>query len=376
MNYLEKFPQDLQKKIEEIANLLSVFTNRAYLVGGCVRDILLNNKIKDLDIEVYDISPSDFDNIMQKYGAKGVGKTFFVYKIGDIDLALPRVERKVGIGHKAFEVEVVDDEQLASKRRDFTMNAMMVNIFDGKLFDFWAGHKSIENQTISLIDKNSFKEDSLRVLRAIQLSARFGFEIEKQTLEVMNEIDLSDLTKPRIFWEFEKLFYAQNLALGFVYMCRLNIFEKIFTCKINTNRISDIEKELKESIGRFVEELRPYYFFYIVANLSGFNALDWCKQIETPLHYQRALKNQPFFSKDINDKELLIIAIDMPIKKWLGNYKKEIITRAKKLDIYESIYTGGITIQNIIADGFEKEDIKIEYRRRVIRTIEEKFSLS
>ena len=73
----------MQLEIKKIADLLKPHTKRAYLVGGCVRDLLLNSKIKDLDIEVYDITPDEFDKLMQKSGALGVGKSFFVYNAGD-----------------------------------------------------------------------------------------------------------------------------------------------------------------------------------------------------------------------------------------------------------------------------------------------------
>ena len=74
---LDRFSVDLQKDINKIVNLLSSHTKRAYLVGGCVRDLLLNNKIKDLDIEVYDINPDEFDKLMKKSGAFGCWKEFF-----------------------------------------------------------------------------------------------------------------------------------------------------------------------------------------------------------------------------------------------------------------------------------------------------------
>lgn len=366
----DKLPVDLQHKIKKIANLLSPYTKRAYLVGGCVRDLLLNNKIKDLDIEVYDIQPDVFDKLMKENGGLGVGKSFFVYKIDDIDLALPRVEKKIGIGHKAFEVEITDNEKIASKRRDFSMNAMMLNIFTGELLDFWQGQESIEKKQISLIDEESFKEDSLRVLRAVQFSARFGFEIDEQTLNIMKEIKLSDLTKPRILWEFEKLFNAKHLDIGFVYMYRLGVFEKLFTCKIKSEDVKVISTELKKI--NFVEELRPYYFFYIVANICGHEPYEWFKKLEAPNHYLKTIKNQPYFKSEISDEELLIIAIDMPIKKWLGSYKSNIIERSKKLNIYENIFNGGITIAQVIKDGFEKENIKIEYRKRVMNIIKSK----
>ena len=365
----DKLPLDLQDKIKNIANLLSPYTKRAYLVGGCVRDLLLNNNIKDLDIEVYDINPQKFDILMKENGALGVGRSFFVYKLDEVDLALPRVEKKVGVGHKAFEVEITDDEEVASKRRDFSMNAMMINIFTGELSDFWDGQKSIEEKQITLINEESFKEDSLRVLRAVQFSARFGFKIEENTLKIMRNIELSDLTKPRILWEFEKLFNAEYLDVGFVYLYRLGLFEKLFTCKLEPEDVGIVMAELQDL--NFLEELRPYYFFYIVANLCGFDPYEWFEKIEAPNHFLRVIKNQPFFRDQISDKELLTIAIDMPIRKWLGNYKEDIIERSKKLNIYENVFDGGVTIARVIEDGFIKEDIKIEYRRRVMEKISE-----
>jgi tRNA nucleotidyltransferase (CCA-adding enzyme) len=373
MNYLESFPNKVESQISFIKKILAPYTHRAYLVGGCVRDLFLNYEIQDLDVEVYDISPVMFDELMLKIGALGVGKSFFVYKLDNMDLALPRIEHKVGVGHKAYEVKLCNDERTASKRRDFSMNAMMINIFDGKLLDFWGGQNSLKNKTISLIDENSFKEDSLRVLRAVQFSARFALQIEEKTLHVMRDINLSDLSKTRIFWELEKLFMADDLSFGFTAMCRLKLFEKIFTCTVEPRDAERIEGELKEAVFNLSGNLRAYYFIYIVANLLNENPRHWLKMIEAPKCYLKVFKNQPFFDKLPSDKDLAILAIDLPIKSWLGNYKKYIVERAKKLDIYESCYTRGITIQSVISDGFEKENIKIEYRRRVLEKIQKEF---
>jgi tRNA nucleotidyltransferase (CCA-adding enzyme) len=367
---IDKYSKDLQLKIQKIVNLLKPYTKRAYLVGGSVRDLLLNSEIRDIDIEVYDINQDKFDKIMQKNAALGVGKSFFVYKLDDIDLALPRIERKVGIGHKAFEVNITNDEKKASKRRDFTMNAMMINIFTGELLDFWGGQESVEKKEISLIDEQSFKEDSLRVLRAVQFSARFGFDIEDKTFATMKEIELADLTKPRIFWELEKLFNAKFLDIGFIYMYRLDLFEKLFTCKLNPKDVEKVIAELKEA--SFIEALRPYYFFYIVANICGFDAFLWFKKLEAPNHYLRVIKNQPFFEGEINDIDLHIVAIDRPIKDWLGNYKVGVVERAKRFGIYEEVFRGSVTIAKVIEDGFKKEEIKKEYRRRVISELHTK----
>lgn len=247
------------------------------------------------------------------------------------------------------------------------MNAMMINIFNGTLLDLWDGQKSLEKKEIKLIDEESFKEDSLRVLRAIQFSARFGFKIEDNTLNIMKDIELNDLSKPRIFWEFEKLFNAKYLDIGFIHMFRLGVFKKLFTCKLEPYDIVNIVTDLKE--GTFEEDLRPYYFLYIVANFSGCNPYEWAKILEAPNHYLRAYKNNNFSTIELSDQELFTIAIDIPIKEWLGNYKDSIKERAIQLDIWDDVFTGGITIAQVIEDGFARDKITIEYRRRVLEKI-------
>jgi len=371
MNLSKILPTHLKLQFQTVQDFLKNYTKRAYLVGGGVRDIFMKISIKDLDIEVYDIEEIYFDKLMRKLGAVGVGKSFFVYKYGDIDISLPRVEQKNGIGHKAFDVKLCNDEKKASKRRDFTMNAMMVNIFSGKLFDFYGGVRSIKNRTISLIDEKSFKEDSLRVLRAVQFSARLGFKIDEKTIRVMDEINLNDLSKTRIFWELEKMFQAQKLYLGLYYMYRLHLFEKIFTCRVEDKLFCKSALELTRGEGSFEKELRAYYFLYIVGNILNLDIAKLLKQIEAPRHYRSALKAQPFYAGYVSDKILKEIAIDFPINRWLGNYRKDIKQRAQELGIWDSVFDGGIKVEDVLKDGFEKEEIKKELRRRKLKVINE-----
>ena len=335
-----------------------------------MRDLCLDEPLHDLDIEVYDIAPQDFEALMKRVGAVGVGKSFFVYKRGDIDFSLPRIERKSGIGHTAFDVEVCQDEKEASKRRDFSVNAMMLNIFSGQLLDFWGGKEAIVHKNLAIIDEQSFKEDSLRVLRAVQFCARFGFKIEPKSLEVMQDIDLSDLSRPRILWEFEKLFKASYLHYGLFYMYALDLFSKCFTCKVE-NRFCEIARELRRYKQNFEAELRPYYFVYIVANRLKQEPLQWLKRLEAPNHYLQMFKDQPFFEGAISDEMLLHVSLELPISRWLGNYREGIKTRAKALGIWDEIFTGGVSVQEVIADGFEKEAIRHELKRRRIEKIKQ-----
>ena len=136
------------KNLRALKSALAPLTSRAYFVGGCVRDALAGLPCHDYDVEIYDIAPERFDALMAGLGAQGVGKSFFVYKLGDFDLALPRSERKVSAGHRGFEVRYCGDERLASARRDFTINAMMVNIFSGELLDFHGGREDWARRTL------------------------------------------------------------------------------------------------------------------------------------------------------------------------------------------------------------------------------------
>ena len=94
-----------------IFELLKKHTKRAYFVGGFVRDHFLGRQTSDIDIEVYDINPQKFDELMSELGAQGVGKSYFVYKYKNFDISRPRTESKVGRGHKAFAVSLTNDEK-------------------------------------------------------------------------------------------------------------------------------------------------------------------------------------------------------------------------------------------------------------------------
>jgi len=218
----------MKNDLEFLKKFFAPFSKRVYLVGGCVRDEFLGIKSKEFDLEVYDIKPQEFDKLMQKLGAIGVGKSFFVYKWKNFDIALPRTETKVGKGHKGFEVSLTQNEKEASRRRDFTMNALMKNIYTNKILDFWGGEQDIKRNIIRHIDDNKFKEDSLRVLRAMQFASRLKFKIAKETIKLCLDINLDDLSKERIYMEFEKMFKSEYLYYGFYYFIVLGIAKKLF----------------------------------------------------------------------------------------------------------------------------------------------------
>ena len=212
---------------------------RALLVGGCVRDMLLESPVKDLDVEVYGLNDETLRSILERLGRVDlVGQSFAVYKFRpkgsatlDIDVSLPRRDRKSGPGHKGFTVS--HDPQLsfaeASRRRDLTINAILYDPLERELIDPWGGVEDIKRRVLRAVDPHSFAEDSLRVLRVAQFAARFEFEVEPQTVEVCRAIDLTDLPRERIWGEMEKLLLrARRPSIGMKWLRELGVVDQLF----------------------------------------------------------------------------------------------------------------------------------------------------
>ena len=345
-------------ELDFFRSLFAPFSKRVYLVGGCVRDALLGREIYDYDIEVYDIKPAKFDELMTSIRASGVGKSYFIYKYKNYDLGLPRSESKTGNLHKDFAVSYINDPSLASLRRDFTVNAMMMNIFNGEILDFHGGKKDLEGKTLRHIDSEKFKEDPLRVLRGVQFSARLGFSIADKTLELMKTLDLAHLSRDRINTELIKFFRAKEPEKGAFYLFKLSLFKEIFGVEICES--DEFLSELK-SARNFVNDER--LFLYMLFGKFELDAKEILEKMRLPKSYFSILK-EPFFKDMPSDNELLQIALNMPIKSWLGAYNKERIERAKELGVYESKFDAKVDAREILAAGFKNEMIATEIKRK------------
>ena len=350
-------------ELDFFRSLFAPFSKRVYLVGGCVRDALLGREIYDYDIEVYDIKPAKFDELMASIKASGVGKSYFIYKYKNYDLGLPRSESKTGNSHKDFAVSYINDPSLASLRRDFTVNAMMMNIFDGEILDFHGGKKDLESKTLRHIDSEKFKEDPLRVLRGVQFSARLGFSIADETLELMKTLDLAHLSKDRINTELIKFFRSEHLEKGAFYLFKLELFKQIFGVQIYGS--DEFLTEIK-SARKFVDDER--LFLYMLFGKFELDAKEILEKMRLPKSYFSILK-EPYFKDMPSDAEIVQIALNMPLKSWLGAYNKERIGRAKELGVYGGKFEPKIDVSEILAAGFKNEMIAAEIKRRQLLAI-------
>ena len=203
------------------------------LVGGCVRDELMGVEPKDWDLEVYGVEPEKLRAILDEFGEViVVGEAFAVYKIGrDLDVSLPRRERKVGRGHRGFVVEGDPSMSFeeACRRRDFTVNAILKDPLTAEIVDPFRGQDDIKHSVLRHVDPRTFPEDSLRVLRAAQFAARLEFEIAPETVELCKSIDVTDLPKERVWGELEKLLLkASRPSVGLKWLYDLGVVRQIF----------------------------------------------------------------------------------------------------------------------------------------------------
>jgi tRNA nucleotidyltransferase (CCA-adding enzyme) len=191
-------------------------------VGGCVRDTLLGLPAKDVDVEVYGLTPDALEATLGDIGKViSVGKSFAVLKVTidgtTFDVSLPRTENKTGQGHRAFSVEANPHLTFkeAARRRDFTINAMGIDLVTGALLDEHGGQQDLDARILRHVSPQ-FAEDPLRVFRAAQFAARFKLTLAPETIELCRSLrdELRTLPLERIYEEMQKLMLGIKPSLG------------------------------------------------------------------------------------------------------------------------------------------------------------------
>ena len=210
-----------------IARTVHDHGGRAFVVGGFVRDRLLGQASDEVDVEVFGIAEQDLKALLERIGrVEAVGQHFAVYKMGPVDVALPRRESKTGRGHKAFAVtgDPTMSFEEAARRRDFTINAISWDPLTDEYVDPFNGRADLAHRVLRIVDGRTFADDSLRVLRALQFAARFDLTAEEDTMRLCRSIPLDDLPPERIWGEFEKLLLkAARPSIGFALARELDV---------------------------------------------------------------------------------------------------------------------------------------------------------
>lgn len=253
---------------------------KTYLVGGAVRDKLLNLPIKDRDWVVVGTTPDQ----MLTLDFQQVGKDFpvFLHPKTHEEYALARTERKQGSGytgfvcHSGLDVKLEDDLQ----RRDLTINAIAEDD-QGNLYDPFNGQSDLNNRILRHVS-DAFSEDPLRVLRVARFLARYahlGFQIADETLALMRQItdsgELKHLTPERVWQETERAL-LENSPLAF------------FTALRECNALSVLFPELEALFG--VPQTERYH-----------------PEIDTGIHTFMALEKAIELSKELKPEDALAV---------------------------------------------------------------------
>ena len=191
---------------------------QALVVGGFVRDALLNKRPNDADVEVYGMSAERLEKFLDEMfpgKVNKVGKTFGIFSVSladgiEMDISLPRRESKVGEGHKGF---VVDGDPTmsvteAARRRDFTFNGLAADVLSGEVYDSFGGVDDLKSRTLRVTDPERFQDDALRIYRGLQFAARMELTPDPETFRLMQEMvgrgELAMLVEPKKLAELRK----------------------------------------------------------------------------------------------------------------------------------------------------------------------------
>ena len=263
---------------------------KLFIVGGSVRDAYRGENIKDIDLIVEGLSMEQIKSILIPFGRVDiVGESFAVIKFRpkgydgeDFDIAVPRKDRKIGDGHKGFEI-VTDGVSILEdlKRRDFTINSIAIDVETGRIIDPFDGLVDIRWKKLRATDKNAFIEDPLRILRGIQFAARFGYDIDLSTLEMMIEYShlIKDISGERIMEELMKIIKKEGntqIALNLIH--DTGVDKALF------------DKKMLHEEG--FEQLDAISFFYLLGLLGDVDPAEFVKKrLKGELRLEKDVKN-------------------------------------------------------------------------------------
>lgn len=227
---------DIPKEVSESTKKLEEAGFESYLIGGCVRDLFLKRKPKDWDIttnatpeEIQKIFPDSFYE--NSFGTVGVKTESENPELKVIEITPYRIEGNYSNNRHPDKVEFSKNLSDDLKRRDFTVNAIALRIkdFDDEIVDLFEGIKDLNSGIIKTVGEpdDRFKEDGLRILRAVRLATDLGFEIDPKTEKSIMENAhlLNNISAERIRDEFSKIIMTKDPMRGFLIAKKTNILK-------------------------------------------------------------------------------------------------------------------------------------------------------
>lgn len=196
-------------EINTLAKKIKVLGGNLYLVGGAIRDEIMNKKSADEDYCITGLKKEDIEKIFPKEVINNL--KFNVIKFEKKEFALARIDKKVKKGHKGFkiisnkDINIIDD----LKRRDITINSIAKNVLTEDIIDPFNGIKDINNKILRATNLKEFCYDPLRIYRIARFSSTLDFKLDKKTLTVIKNTkslrqEIKTISKSRIYEEIKK----------------------------------------------------------------------------------------------------------------------------------------------------------------------------
>ncbi len=239
----------IPEKTEFIIEKLTQNGHKAYIVGGCVRDILRGNTPDDYDVTT-SATPNEVIDIFDKTIPTGIkhGTVTVMVDGTAVEVTTFRTENSYADNRRPDSVNFVTDVKEDLSRRDFTVNALAYNHKDG-LIDCFGGRTDLENKILRTVgdSETRFREDALRILRLFRFASTLGFTIDEETLNSALDCAylLQNVSRERIFTELKKAVVGENFkvfselllcgGLEFLGITKIPNFEKIKTHRDNLN---------------------------------------------------------------------------------------------------------------------------------------------
>ncbi len=224
---------EIPKEVQHIADTLEHRGFEAYLVGGCVRDLLIGKKPKDWDITT-DAHPTEIESLFpDTYVNNDFGTVGIVNKETEdptltvVEVTPYRTESEYSDARRPDSVEFGVSLTEDLKRRDFTVNAIAYRLKDESIVDLFNGAEDIKEKRLRAVGEPTerFKEDALRMMRAVRLAVELGFVIDGDTMTAITEnaSNLGRISKERIRDEFTRVLESKQPMQGIIFFEKLGL---------------------------------------------------------------------------------------------------------------------------------------------------------
>ena len=226
------FDNKIYEGAVSIVHMLKQHNHQAFFVGGCVRDVLIGVRPKEIDIAT-SATPEDIKKLFNKVVMVGEKFGVSIINVGEKDYHVStfRKDEDYKDGRHPTGVKFSGPEEDA-QRRDFTINALFWEPVDSNLYDYTGGLIDLNNGVIKAVGDpiKRFNEDRLRILRCARFAAHLGFAIDQDTYDAILTIEdpMTGVSQERIKEEFEKIFKVKTPSIAFDFLYELKTLQKIF----------------------------------------------------------------------------------------------------------------------------------------------------